>query len=164
MAPLKLLPREVSNDLKWLAWNDIWTAVNSKLANTKDQSEELRQRRRKQGEEDERRASEHFQKVLKADVLREVTVNLFREQIRIVANASASAALEGQWLGATKAQVIDPPEELESRTWCELVKGIKSAGVAVILLSHDELQKAEVLRRDFEDAWVMFSEKTNLAE
>lgn len=162
-APLKLLPREVSADLKWLAWNDIWTAVNSKLASTSD-SDELRQRRRKQGEEDERRATEHFKKILKAEVLQEVTVKHFREQIKIVANASASAALEGKWLPATKAQVIDAPEEFDSRTWSELVRGIKSAGVAVILLSHNELQKAEALRRDFEDAWVMFSEKTNLAE
>ena len=164
MAPLKLLPREVSSDLKWLAWNDIWTAVNSKLASASDQSDELRQRRRKQGEEDERRAAEHFQKVLKADALQEATVKHFREQIKIVAAASASAALEGKWLGAARAQVIDTPDELDSRTWSELVKGIKSAAVAVVLLAHDELQKAEAVRQDFEDAWMMFSEKTNLAE
>jgi len=162
--PLKLLPREVSSDLKWLAWNDIWTAVNSKLASASDQSEDLRQRRRRQGEEDERRAEEHLQKILKTEVLQEVTVNHFRDQIKVVAKACASAALEGKWLGAAKAQVLDAPDEFESRTWFELVKAIKSAGVAVILLSHDELQKAEALRRDFEDAWIMFSEKANLAE
>ena len=91
-------------------------------------------------------------------------MNHFRDQIKVVAKACASAALEGKWLGAAKAQVLDAPDEFESRTWFELVKAIKSAGVAVILLSHDELQKAEALRRDFEDAWIMFSEKANLAE
>lgn len=30
--PFSKLPREVSADLKWLAWNDIWAAVNARLA------------------------------------------------------------------------------------------------------------------------------------
>lgn len=32
------------------------------------------------------------------------------------------------------------------------------------MLSHDELQKAEQLRLDFEDVWAMHSESPNLGE
>ena len=111
MPLLKLLPREVSDDLKWLVWNDIWTAVNTRLASCSDQSEPLRQKRRKQGEEDARRASEHYEKCRRKAVLEETTITRFREQINVVATAGATGALEGKWLGATQAQVLQPPEE-----------------------------------------------------
>ena len=41
---------------------------------------------------------------------------------------------------------------------------LQAAGVAVILLTQDELVKAEAVRRDFEDAWAMYSEEPKLGE
>ena len=41
MPKLSLLPREVALDLKWLCWNELWAAVNGKLAEA-GSDEELR--------------------------------------------------------------------------------------------------------------------------
>ena len=54
-------------------------------------------------------------------------------------------------------------EELEARLWLELVKGMKSAAVAVLLLAHNEPLKAEAVRLDFEDCWAKYSESASLA-
>lgn len=163
MPKLSLLPREVALDLKWLAWNELWAAVNCKLSGC-GSDQELRERRRKQGEEDLKRAKLHYERVARAEALLAGTVAAFRAQVQALAQACGEAALEGRWLTAARAEAAETPEELETRTWLELVNGMKSAGVAVILLAHNEPVKAEALRRDFEDVWVKYSECSSLAD
>ena len=157
-----LLPREISLDLKWYAWNQIWHNVNCRLASCSEpgQSNELRQKRQRQGEQDQKRALEHYTKAKECQVLEDATLEQFRRQVDAVATTSAEGALEGKWLGTSKAEVLPAPDELEPRMWLELVKGIKSAAMAVILLSHEEVQKAVAVQLDFDDAWSMHSEKT----
>ena len=39
---------------------------------------------------------------------------------------AGEAALEGKWLPAARVPTLESPEELESKTWKELSKGIKA--------------------------------------
>ena len=160
-----LLPREISKDLKWFAWNQIWHSVNSRLASCTDpgQSADLREKRQKQGEQDLKRALEHYAKAEAVNALEDATLEQFKRQVDAIASASSQGALEGRWLGTAKSEVLPGPEELEPRLWLEIVKGLKSAAIAVILLSHQEVQKAVAVQLDFDDAWSMHSERPDSA-
>ena len=160
-----LLPREISSDLKWYAWNQIWHTVNCCLAASSDpgQSNDLRQKRKKQGDQDQKRADNHYMKAKDCQVLEDATLEQFKRQVDAIAAAGAQGALEGKWLGTAKLEAFPAPEELEPRLWLEIVKGMKSAAIAVVLLSHEEMQKAVAVQLDFDDAWSMHSERTDQA-
>ena len=142
--------------------NTIWYTVNHRLASCgQPQSDHLRQKRQRQGEQDQKRAAEHYTKAKEAKVLEEATVEQFKRQVEAIASASAQGAMEGKWLGTAKCEVLPAPEDLEQRLWLELIKGVKSAAIAVILLSHEENQKAVAVQLDFDDVWSMNSEKAD---
>lgn len=146
------LPVEVSFDLKWLVWNEIWRVVNNKMGSLQE-SEEKRKVRFSQAEKDEERSCAHLRRALELNIFSNNAILQVKRQASQGGHAVAQGIAKGIWLYAARCEALEPPREMEAPLWNGLVKAVRTAAVTIFYMAKEEHHKASGFQQDFELAW-----------
>lgn len=145
------LPPEISYELKWMAWNEIWSCVNRIVASRENVKE--REKKLKQSKQDIDRASQHYRIAVSGNKLEATTIFQIRRQAEIVGLKAGHAAVEGQWLGPAKCEVLERPWELAGDLWDQVVAALRTAGITINMMARNDFEKGTPLQREFESLW-----------
>lgn len=144
------LPASLVAELKWFAWNRIWSRVNADLACQREGDES--QWRMQQSQKDGRRAEAHFEAAAQQGSFGEEAMRQYRRQVEALGTIAIESLKDGNWLRATQAQALPPPDGVEAELWIEIVRAVKCASVASHMMSREEnLNMA--FQAEFDEAW-----------
>jgi len=150
---LSRLPMEVSSDLKWFVWNQIWRRLNGRFA-AQARSDEERVRSQNRAQEDAERMNIHLRAVEATKTLTKKTLRHIKKQAELIGDTVAASIREQKWLQIARVEALALPGQFEHTLWSNFIVALRSAGMAVFFTCRNTSEGAETHKDYFEMKWV----------